>query len=78
MKNGTKCCVEPCNNKAFYPSSGLCKQCYSGMYYWTRPKNRKTPTDILNYQRKLVVRASRMRMLQPTVSPIRVREKVRA
>ncbi len=30
------CIIENCDNSVNHPTMGLCKTCYSSMYYWSR------------------------------------------
>ena len=64
-RNYGSCAIESCENTAAMKESMLCIPCYNGMYYWTRAKNNKSPTDILRRQRQLRVYADRMAMLAP-------------
>lgn len=51
-----KCLVEHCDRPVECPKSGLCKRCYSGLYYWSR----KSVTEIVKRKQKLRVFMDRM------------------
>jgi len=58
-KAPSECVVEHCDRAVEHPRSGLCKRCYSGMYYWSR----KSVTEIVKRQQKLRVFMDRMKMM---------------
>lgn len=56
-KNGkTLCAIDSCTRPMEMPESGLCIQCYNGMYYWKDA----TPTRIMKRQKQLVILGDRM------------------
>lgn len=60
------CVTGGCFEERHYIDSGLCKACYSGMYYWKGA----TPTRILRRIKQLTRLQSRMDTLMPTVRTI--------
>ena len=56
-----KCVVQGCEEEAKYKRSGLCANCYQGMYWWAK----KGPTRVLERRAKLDVYAARLDALIP-------------
>ena len=53
---------DSCGNKVHYKSAGLCVNCYQAIRYWLK----KTPTKVLQRQRKLRLWQTRMESLSNT------------
>lgn len=68
-KEKKQCLVPSCDSDAY--AAGLCKACYSGMYYW---KNR-TPGDVIKRMRQVQRLQDRMEMLTPNVRTLPRRKK---
>lgn len=50
------CIVDNCTRPIKHPTAELCNACYVGLLYWSK----KTPTQMIERQRQLVVLEARM------------------
>jgi len=69
----TKCLVTGCDRDVECPKSGLCKRCYSGLYYWSK----KSVTEVVQRKLKLRLFMNRMDIVEPTVSALPTKKGVK-
>jgi hypothetical protein len=56
-----KCAIAGCSGNVDCPTMGICKACYSSMYYWSRKK----PKEMLVRAQNLTKYEARMNIMMP-------------